>query len=118
MDGERLGRFDRSVADGSVLARSGHIELRGDGGGWALERLELALYHRATAVVALSIPVSVIGTCLAVSLLGPRRTFDLDRLLRRGRHALEGEMEIVDSTPARGFRVLDPTVDRANRCIR
>ena len=43
---------------------------------------------------------------VAVSLLGPKRTFDLDRLLHRGSHALEGEMEIVGATPSRGFRVL------------
>ncbi len=43
---------------------------------------------------------------VAVSLLGPKKTFDLDRLLHRGSHALEGEMEIVGATPSRGFRVL------------
>ncbi len=43
---------------------------------------------------------------IGVSLLGPKRTFDLDRLLHRGRHALEGEMEIVDDAPSRGLRVL------------
>ncbi len=43
---------------------------------------------------------------IAVSLLGPKRVFDLDRLLHRGRFALEGEMEIVDETPPRGLRVL------------
>ncbi len=43
---------------------------------------------------------------VAVSLLGPKTMFDLDRLLHRGSHALEGEMEIVGATPSRGFRVL------------
>jgi SSS family solute:Na+ symporter len=43
---------------------------------------------------------------VAVSLLGPKRAFDLDRLLHRGSHALEGEMEIVDAMPSRGFRAL------------
>ncbi|MCL7972064.1 MAG: sodium:solute symporter [marine benthic group bacterium] len=43
---------------------------------------------------------------ILVSLLGPKRIFDLDRLLHRGRYALEGEMEIVDEEPSRGFRVL------------
>ena len=43
---------------------------------------------------------------VAVSLVGPKRAFDLDRLLHRGSHALEGEMEIVGATPSRGFRAL------------
>jgi SSS family solute:Na+ symporter len=43
---------------------------------------------------------------IAVSLLGPKRVFDLDRLLHRGRYAMDGEMEIVDATPSRGFRAL------------
>ena len=43
---------------------------------------------------------------VAVSLLGPKRSFDLDRILHRGRYSLEGEMEIVDAAPSRGFRVL------------
>jgi SSS family solute:Na+ symporter len=43
---------------------------------------------------------------LAVSLLGPKKSFDLDRLLHRGRYSVEGETEIVDAGPSRGFRVL------------
>jgi solute:Na+ symporter, SSS family len=43
---------------------------------------------------------------VAVSLLGPRRTFDLDRLLHRGRYALDGEIEVVEAAPSRGLRVL------------
>ncbi len=43
---------------------------------------------------------------VGVSLLGPRRLFDLDRLLNRGRHAISGEMEIVAEPPASGLRVL------------
>lgn len=43
---------------------------------------------------------------VAVSLLGGRHEFDLDRLLHRGRHVLAGEKQIVDASPARGFAVL------------
>ena len=43
---------------------------------------------------------------LAVSLLGPKSTFDLDRLLHRGEHAVEGEMDIVAALPSRGLRAL------------
>jgi len=42
---------------------------------------------------------------IAVSLLGPRRVFDLDRLLHRGEHAIAGESTVVDAAPARGWRV-------------
>ena len=41
-----------------------------------------------------------------VSLLGPRRTYDLDRILHRGRHAVAGEMEVVTERPARGWKLL------------
>jgi SSS family solute:Na+ symporter len=41
-----------------------------------------------------------------VSVLGKRRVYDLDRLLHRGAHAIEGEMKVIDATPARGWRVL------------
>jgi len=43
---------------------------------------------------------------VAVSLLGPRSDFDLDRLLHRGRWAVQGETEIVDPAPARRLRML------------
>jgi len=43
---------------------------------------------------------------VAVSLLGPRRTFDLERLLHRGRHTIAGEKEIVAAAPSRGFKAL------------
>ena len=41
----RVARIDRSVADGVELARGERIELRGDGGGWSLEYLEIANVH-------------------------------------------------------------------------
>jgi SSS family solute:Na+ symporter len=40
-----------------------------------------------------------------VSLAG-RRTYDLDRLLNRGRYAIEGESRVVNAAPSRGFRIL------------
>ncbi|MDP6418994.1 MAG: sodium:solute symporter [Candidatus Krumholzibacteria bacterium] len=42
---------------------------------------------------------------VAVSLLG-RREVDLDRLLHRNEHAIAGEMEVVEKTPTRGWKVL------------
>ena len=41
-----------------------------------------------------------------VSLLGPRRVVDLDRLLHRGRYAVEGETRVVNERPSRGLRLL------------
>ena len=43
---------------------------------------------------------------ILVSLLGPRRVFDLDRMLHRGEHAIEGEMVVVTEKPSRGWRLL------------
>ncbi len=43
---------------------------------------------------------------VVVSLAGPRREFDLDRLLRRGSHAVAGETAVVDAAPARGWKVM------------
>lgn len=41
-----------------------------------------------------------------VSLLGPRKVFDLDKLLRRGEHELPSETRIVNAAPSRGLRIL------------
>ncbi len=40
-----------------------------------------------------------------VSLLGPRKVFDLDRLLHRGKWALPDETKIERANPSRGWRV-------------
>ena len=45
-----------------------------------------------------------------VSLLGPRRDFDMDRLLHRGKYRIEGEYEEVSPAPAGKLRFLG--VDR------
>ena len=43
---------------------------------------------------------------ITVSLLGRGAAFEMDRLLHRGKYAIEGEMVVVDETPARGWRLL------------
>jgi len=47
-----------------------------------------------------------IVTYVAISLLGKRDVYDLDKLLKRGRYAIESEMTIVEAAPARGLRML------------
>lgn len=41
-----------------------------------------------------------------VSLLGPKRAVDLDKLLHRGKHDTAHEIEIVNTAPSRGWRML------------
>ncbi len=43
---------------------------------------------------------------VVVSLLGKRQVFDLDRILHRGKHAIQDETTIVDAVPSKGWRVL------------
>ena len=43
---------------------------------------------------------------VAVSLLGKRRTYDLDRLLHRGKHTLPEETKVVNASPSTGLRML------------
>lgn len=41
-----------------------------------------------------------------VSLLGKRHVVDLDRLLHRGKYAIEGEMKVIDEVPSKGWKML------------
>jgi SSS family solute:Na+ symporter len=43
---------------------------------------------------------------ILVSLLGKRKVQDLDKLLHRGKYAIEGEMKVISEAPARGWKVL------------
>ncbi|MHC4859412.1 MAG: hypothetical protein ACYTDY_04900 [Planctomycetota bacterium] len=54
---------------------------------------------------ALTMGASV-AVYLTLSLLGPRRRFDLDQLLHRGSHEVAGETTIVTEAPSRGWRML------------
>ncbi len=53
--------------------------------------------------------ISMGGACLvylAVSWLGPRREFDLDKLLRRGRYRVASDHDRTEVEPSRGWRML------------
>lgn len=43
---------------------------------------------------------------VAVSLLGGRRTFDMDRMLHRGAYAIKEEIRVVQEVPQKGWRML------------
>lgn len=53
--------------------------------------------------------MSMIGASLTyvlVSLLGGKKMFNMDKLLHRGKYAVEGEMKIIDQVPAKGWKAL------------
>jgi SSS family solute:Na+ symporter len=52
---------------------------------------------------------------ILVSLMGPRREVDLDRLLHRGRWEVPGEKEIVNPTASRGWRAFGMGVEFTTR---
>ena len=60
-----------------------------------------------------------IVTYVTVSLLGKRQTYDLDKLLMRGRHGAASEMIIVDTHPSRRLKLLGMGKEftRADRLI-
>jgi len=53
--------------------------------------------------------ISMVGaslTYIILSLMGKSQVFNMDKLLHRGKYAIEGEMKIVNEAPARGWKVL------------
>ncbi|HEX9975355.1 MAG TPA: sodium:solute symporter [bacterium] len=50
--------------------------------------------------------VSAVVVYIAVSLLGRKKTFDMDKLLHRGKYLVKEEYQILNAQPARGLRML------------
>ena len=43
---------------------------------------------------------------IAVSLLGKRSVFDMDKMLHRGKYAITGEVKVVEEVPVKGWKML------------
>ena len=53
--------------------------------------------------------LSMVGASLVyvvVSLFNRKKVFNMDKLLHRGKYAIEGEMKVIDTVPAKGWKVL------------
>jgi len=53
--------------------------------------------------------ISMVGASLVyilVSLLGKKVDFNMDKMLHRGKYAIEGEMKVIDRVPSKGWKVL------------
>jgi solute:Na+ symporter, SSS family len=53
--------------------------------------------------IAMALSIAVYA---AVSLLGRRREFDMNKVLRRGEYAVKGDHKVVETAPIRGLRML------------
>ncbi len=52
---------------------------------------------------------SMVGASLVyviVSLFNKSKVYNMDKLLHRGKYAIEGEMKVIDTVPAKGWKVL------------
>jgi SSS family solute:Na+ symporter len=74
-------------------------------GGIVIRQFEPDFFINGQVFFAISMGTSVAAYML-VSLLGRRRTFDLDRLLRRGAYRVADDHDRTEVLPARGWRVL------------
>ena len=53
--------------------------------------------------------LSMVGASLVyvvVSLFNRKKVFNMDKLLHRGKYAIAGEMKVIDTVPAKGWKVL------------
>jgi SSS family solute:Na+ symporter len=74
-------------------------------GGIILKQIDPAFFINGQQFWGLAMLSSSI-VYVAVSLLGGRRTFDMDRMLHRGAHAIREEIRVVEEVPQKGWRML------------
>lgn len=50
--------------------------------------------------------VTASSVYVLVSLLGPKKAFNMDKLLHRGKYEIEGETKIINAVPSKGWKML------------
>ena len=102
-----------AMSTGAIIAVGGLIVQKVDPGWLADTSLTVGLKNTITFLAningqvywAIGMGTSTLSY-IAVSLLGKQTNFNMDKLLNRGNYVIEGEMEIVNEAPERGWKML------------
>ena len=102
-----------AMSTGAIIAVGGLIVQKVDPGWLADTSLTVGLKNTITFLAningqvywAIGMGTSTLSY-IAVSLLGKKTNFNMDKLLNRGNYVIEGEMEIVNEAPERGWKML------------
>ena len=102
-----------AMSTGAIIAVGGLIVQKVDPGWLADTSLTVGLKNTITFLAningqvywAIGMGASTLSY-IAVSLLGKQTNFNMDKLLNRGNYVIEGEMEIVNEAPERGWKML------------
>ena len=102
-----------AMSTGAIIAVGGLIVQKVDPGWLADTSLTVGLKNTITFLAningqvywAIGMGASTLSY-IAVSLLGKQTNFNMDKLLNRGNYVIEGEMEIVNEAPERGWKIL------------
>lgn len=74
-------------------------------GGIAIHQIVDDFFINGQVFWGIAMAASIV-TYVAISLLGKRDVYDLDKLLKRGQYAVESEMTTVEAAPSRGLKML------------
>ena len=102
-----------AMSTGAIIAVGGLIVQKVDPGWLADTSLTVGLKNTITFLAningqvywAIGMGTSTLSY-IAVSLLGKQTNFNMDKLLNRGNYVIEGEIEIVNEAPERGWKML------------